>query len=117
MPRAARCCTTSTSTCRASTPSSRQQGSTAPPFTRNDIYALNALKDQFVGEGGGDEAVRSEFLSALQRKFGAKRGRAVWNDLREANDPEAPASVPRQRALPGAAARTTTATSTSTRAA
>jgi acyl-homoserine lactone acylase PvdQ len=69
-------------------------GSSAPLFTRNDIYALNALKDQFVGEGGGNEAPRSEFLTALQRKFGATRGRAVWNDLREANDPEAPASVP-----------------------
>ena len=29
-------------------------GSTSPPFTRTDIYAVNALKDQFVGEGGGD---------------------------------------------------------------
>ncbi len=72
----------------------RSQGSTAAPFTRNDIYAFNALKDQFVGEGGGDEAPRSEFLSSLQRKLGAKKGRQVWNDLREANDPEAPASVP-----------------------
>ena len=72
----------------------KAEGSTAAPFTRNDIYALNALKDQFVGEGGGDEAVRSEFLTALQRKFGAKKGRGVWDDLREANDPEAPASVP-----------------------
>ena len=69
-------------------------GSTAPPFTRTDIYAFNALKDQFVGEGGGDEATRSEFLSGLQHKLGAKRGLEVWNDLREANDPEAPASVP-----------------------
>ena len=69
-------------------------GSTAPPFTRIDIYAFNALKDQFVGEGGGDEAERAEFLSGLQRKLGPKRGREVWNDLREAYDPEAPASVP-----------------------
>jgi acyl-homoserine lactone acylase PvdQ len=65
-----------------------------PNFTRNDIYAFNALKDQFVGEGGGDEAQRSEFLGALERKLGAVRGRKVWNDLREAYDPEAPASVP-----------------------
>ncbi len=63
-------------------------------FTRTDIYAFNALKDQFVGEGGGDEAVRSEFLSALQRRLGAARGMSVWNDLREPYDPEAPASVP-----------------------
>jgi acyl-homoserine lactone acylase PvdQ len=72
----------------------RAHGGTTPPFTRTDIYAFNALKDQFVGEGGGDEPVRSEFLTALQRKFGTKKGRQIWNDLREANDPEAPASVP-----------------------
>jgi acyl-homoserine lactone acylase PvdQ len=70
------------------------QGSTAPPFTRTDIYAFNALKDQFVGEGGGDEAVRSEFLSSLQKRLGKAKGLQVWNDLREPNDPEAPVSVP-----------------------
>jgi acyl-homoserine lactone acylase PvdQ len=70
------------------------QGSTAPPFTRNDIYAFNALKDQFVGEGGGQQATNAEFLSALQRHLGLTKGLAVWNDLREAYDPEAPASVP-----------------------
>ncbi len=63
-------------------------------FTLVDVYAFNALKDQFVGEGGGDQAVRSEFLSALMQHLGAKQGFAVWNDLREAYDPEAPASVP-----------------------
>ncbi len=64
------------------------------PFTRTDIYAFNALKDQFVGEGGGDEAVRAEFLSALRHKLGTAKGTAVWNDLREAHDPETPVSVP-----------------------
>jgi acyl-homoserine lactone acylase PvdQ len=63
-------------------------------FTLVDIYAFNALKDQFVGEGGGDEAVRSEFLSALRGRLGARRGTRVWNDLREAYDPEAPTTVP-----------------------
>jgi acyl-homoserine lactone acylase PvdQ len=65
-----------------------------PKFTRNDIYAFNAIKDQFVGEGGGNQALNSEFLSALQRHLGASKGMKVWNDLREAHDPEAPASVP-----------------------
>jgi acyl-homoserine lactone acylase PvdQ len=65
-------------------------------FTRTDVYAFNALKDQFVGEGGGDEAQRSELLAALKRKLGAQRGLRVWNDLREPYDPEAPASVPGQ---------------------
>ena len=65
-----------------------------PNWTRTDIYALNALKDQFVGEGGGNQALNSEFLSALNRRLGSKRGMNVFNDLREAYDPEAPASVP-----------------------
>ena len=63
-------------------------------FTRTDVYAFNALKDQFVGEGGGDEAVRSQFLGALDRRVGRVRGLKIWNDLRDAYDPEAPASVP-----------------------
>jgi acyl-homoserine lactone acylase PvdQ len=70
------------------------QGTNSHPYTRTDIYALNAVKDQFVGEGGGNQAPNAEFLSSLQRRLGVKRGLAVWNDLREANDPEAPASVP-----------------------
>jgi acyl-homoserine lactone acylase PvdQ len=68
-------------------------GGNLKPFTRTDIYALNALKGQFVGQGGGDEAVRSEFLSALRRKLGTVKGTKVWKDLRETNDPEAPVSV------------------------
>lgn len=66
----------------------------AKDFTRTDVYAFNALKDQFVGEGGGDEAVRSEFLGALDRKFGRVKGLKIFNDLRDPYDPEAPASVP-----------------------
>jgi acyl-homoserine lactone acylase PvdQ len=67
---------------------------TTPTFTRTDVYALNALKDQFVGEGGGQQATNAEFLAGLQQHLGATKGMAVWNDLREANDPEAPVSVP-----------------------
>ncbi|HWK19039.1 MAG TPA: penicillin acylase family protein [Solirubrobacteraceae bacterium] len=70
------------------------QHSTQAPFTRTDIYAVSALKDQFVGEGGGQQALDSEFLSALQRRLGGRRGLAVFRDLREGNDPEAPASLP-----------------------
>ena len=45
-----------------------------PPWTRNDVYALNALKGQFVGQGGGDEARRSQFLGGLQQRLGQKQG-------------------------------------------
>src|SRR4051812_49077543 len=40
-----------------------------PHFTDTDIFALNALKDQFVGEGGGDEARRSQFLGGLEHRL------------------------------------------------
>jgi hypothetical protein len=68
--------------------------SSEAPFTRADISAFNALKDQFVGEGGGCQAQRAEFLSALEHRLGARHGLAVWDDLREADDPKAPASLP-----------------------
>ena len=71
-------------------------GGNSHPYTRIDVFALNAVKDQFVGEGGGNQAANSVFLSSLARKLGARRGILVWNDLREAYDPEAPASVPGQ---------------------
>ena len=64
------------------------------PYTLADIYAFNALKDQFVGEGGGQQAANGEFLSSLEQQLGVKKGYEVWNSLREANDPEAPVSVP-----------------------
>jgi acyl-homoserine lactone acylase PvdQ len=72
----------------------KAMGSTAPPFTRTDIYGLNALKSQFVGQGGGDEPIRAEFLSALRQRLGSKKGWKVFNDLRELKDPETPSSVP-----------------------
>ncbi len=65
----------------------------AAPFTRNDIYALNALKGQFLGQGGGDEARRSEFLGGLQKKLGKKKGMSVFNDLRQFKNSGSPTTV------------------------
>jgi acyl-homoserine lactone acylase PvdQ len=53
------------------------------PWTRNDIFALNALKGQFVGQGGGDEARRSQFLGGLEQRLGRSHGMSVFNDLRQ----------------------------------
>ena len=64
-----------------------------PKFTRNDIYAFNAIKGQFLGEGGGTEPAASQFLHGLQRRFGSKRGLAVWQDLRNRRDPEHTATL------------------------
>ena len=63
------------------------------PFTRNDIYALNALKDQFLGEGGGDEARRSQFLGGLQDRLGEKKGWSVFNDLRQFKNKGVPTTI------------------------
>ena len=63
------------------------------PFTRNDIYSLNALKDQFLGEGGGDEARRTQFLSGLQGKLGTKKGAKVFDDLRQYKNKGVPTTV------------------------
>jgi acyl-homoserine lactone acylase PvdQ len=63
------------------------------PWTRTDIFALNALKGQFVGQGGGDEARRSEFLAGLIDRLGKKKGWSVFNDLRQFKNPELTTSV------------------------
>ena len=63
------------------------------PFTRNDIYALNALKDQFLGVGGGDEARRTQFLAGLQDRLGAKKGMSVFNDLRQFKNNGVPTTI------------------------
>ncbi|MCB0863710.1 MAG: penicillin acylase family protein [Solirubrobacterales bacterium] len=68
-------------------------GSPSAPWTRNDVYAVNALKDQFLGEGGGDEARRSQFLGGLIKRLGAKKGWKVFNDLRQHTNPESPTSI------------------------
>jgi len=67
--------------------------STQADWTRNDVYALNALKDQFLGEGGGDEARRSQFLGGLTKRLGGKRGWKVFNDLRQQTSKGSPKSI------------------------
>lgn len=63
------------------------------PWTRNDVYALNALKGQFLGQGGGDEARRSQFLGGLQERVGERRGLSIFNDLRQFKNDGSPTSV------------------------
>ena len=62
-------------------------------WTRNDVYALNAVKGQFLGQGGGDEVQRSEFLGQLQDRMGAKKGRDAFDDLRQFKNPELPTTI------------------------
>jgi acyl-homoserine lactone acylase PvdQ len=61
---------------------------TAPKLTRTDIYALNAIKGQYLGQGGGEEVPNGLFLDAARQKLGDKRGTHAYEDLRGRYDPE-----------------------------
>ena len=67
---------------------------THKPWTRLDVIALNAIKSELFGEGGGDEVDAAEMLDGLQDSLGADKGYSVWNDLRQRQDPETPVSIP-----------------------
>jgi len=71
----------------------RQKGIPTEPYTPNDVVAAAALIAARFGANGGQEAANAQFLSALRAKLGG-RADAVFADLRQANDPEAPVSVP-----------------------
>ena len=71
----------------------RKAGSKAKPWKRNDVIALNAVKSELFGEGGGSEVRAAQLLDGLQDAHGADRGLSLWNDLRQRQDPETPVSV------------------------
>ena len=62
-------------------------------WTRNDIFALNSLKSQFLGQGGGGEARRSQFLGGLQEENGYGEGLSIFNDLRQFKNKESPTTI------------------------
>lgn len=72
----------------------RAKGIPATPFTPNDVVASAALIAARFGTNGGQEAQNAMFLDALEERFGPADARRVFADLRAANDPESPVSVP-----------------------
>jgi acyl-homoserine lactone acylase PvdQ len=62
-------------------------------FTLTDFIAASGFIGSIFGRGGGDEARRSMLLDALRDRLGDSQGSAVWNDLRNFNDPETPVSI------------------------
>ncbi|MBA2522123.1 MAG: penicillin acylase family protein, partial [Solirubrobacterales bacterium] len=71
----------------------RAEKSRQKPFTRVDIFGVNALVGQIFGQGGGDEARRSQFLGGLQQRLGKKQGESVFNDLRQFKNAGSPTTV------------------------
>ncbi len=86
------------------------------PWKTTDIIATAALVAGIFGKGGGSELGSALVLDDARARFGKRRGTAVWEDFRSAEDPEAPVTVhrdegrfpyqdpkgtdPRSRALP-----------------
>jgi acyl-homoserine lactone acylase PvdQ len=75
------------------------------PYTRADIVYIASLVGGIFGKGGGGEEDNARWLQLLQNKFGVAQGRKVFDDLREKNDPEAPASSPTTQAYGGGPVR------------
>jgi acyl-homoserine lactone acylase PvdQ len=71
----------------------RHDKSTQPPFTRVDVFAANATVGQLFGQGGGDEARRSELLGGLTRDVGATQAWKTFDALSEFDDPNSPATI------------------------
>lgn len=72
----------------------KRAGTLVTPYTTNDVIAMGALLTARVGGNGGSEARRAMFLDALQDRLGKEKARAVFDDLRASDDPEAPVISP-----------------------
>jgi acyl-homoserine lactone acylase PvdQ len=68
-------------------------GTTPQPWKLTDVVATASLVGGIFGKGGGNELHSILTLQALQKRFGAAKGRKAWSDFREKNDPEAAVTV------------------------
>ncbi len=73
----------------------KAEKSAAKPWTRVDVFAANAVTGEIFGEGGGDEALRSQFLSSLRKRYGTARGNRMFDDFTEFDDRDAPSTMTR----------------------
>jgi acyl-homoserine lactone acylase PvdQ len=58
-----------------------------------DVIATASLIGGIFGKGGGRELDSALLLQHARSRFGMKRGKRIWKDLRTADDPEAPTTV------------------------
>src|SRR3954464_9851801 len=58
-----------------------------------DVVATADGVGSIFGAGGGRELPSALVLEQAQKRFGNKAGKRVWQDFREANDPEAPTTT------------------------
>ena len=81
----------------------RREPARRAAFDRADVYALNAIKAQFLGEGGGDRGRERPVPRHRARQLGARRGTHAYEDLRQRNDRDVdhdPPAAPHQTKVP-----------------
>jgi acyl-homoserine lactone acylase PvdQ len=66
-----------------------------PPtdFERADVVYIASLVGGIFGKGGGTEATNARWFQQLALRYGEADARAVFEDLRLRNDPEAPSTA------------------------
>src|SRR3954470_9910638 len=60
------------------------------PWTVADVMTNGIVIGAILGAGGGAELQNALALEALKKRFGTRKGKKVYADFREENDPEAP---------------------------
>jgi len=76
---------------------------TPTDWTRADIVYIASLVGGIFGKGGGKETANAQWWQALKAKFGKKEALRIYGDLREKNDPEAPATSSKRAPYDGGA--------------
>ncbi len=66
----------------------------------SDVLNVASLIGAQLGKGGGDELEQLQLLTIDMKRFGAKRGLQIWQDLRSESDPEAPVTAERKKGFP-----------------
>lgn len=69
------------------------------PWTITDSVAFGAFAIRRFGEIGGRELRNQDLLTSLIASHGARRGFAIFNDVRWINDPDSPVTIPTRGAV------------------
>ncbi|TFV65031.1 UNVERIFIED_ORG: penicillin acylase family protein [Bacillus sp. AZ43] len=59
-------------------------------WDRADLVYIASLVGGIFGKGGGAEYANARWLQQLEARFGPEEGRRIFDDLRSADDPQAP---------------------------
>ncbi len=68
-------------------------GRVPEPWDRADVVFVASLVGGIFGKGGGAEFENARWLQQLEAQFGADEARRVFDDLRLADDPQAPTTA------------------------